>query len=81
MKLTKEIMVSASPDGMQDPLSSPLQDGSPVTTPARKGHAFPQGLEDPQVDCVEAERQVLQDRGFSEAAIKKALTATRDSSR
>ena len=36
-----------------------MQEGSSVTMPAQQGQALPHRLEDPQVDCVEAERRFL----------------------
>ena len=49
--------------------------------PTRQRHTLPHRLGDPPVDGVEAERHTLQDKGFSDAAIRTILAATCDTSR
>ena len=65
--MAEKVLVPLSPDGMQDPSPAPVHEGYLVTAP-----------EDSQVDCMEAERRSLQDRDFSQAAIKMILATTRD---
>ena len=70
-QLAEEVLVPPppSPDGMQNPSPALMQEGSPVTMPAQQGHLF------------HAEQHFLQDKGFSEAAIKMIFATTRDTTR
>ena len=54
------------------------QTGSPVTMPAQQKRALPYQPLNPPVGGVEAERRSLQDKGFSDAAIRTILSATHD---
>ena len=53
---------------------------SPVTIPAQQGRALPHRPGDSQVDNVEAEWCAIQDKDFSNAAIRTILAATSDTS-
>ena len=56
-----------------------MQTGSPVTMLVQQGHAVPHRPPlNPPVGCMEAERHTLQDKGFSDAAIRTILAATCD---
>ena len=79
--MAEEILVPPIlPYGMRDPSLTSTLGGSPVTMPARQGHVLPHQPGDSLVDGVEAEQRALQDKGFSDAAIRTILTATHDTS-
>ena len=79
--LAEEVLIPPSPpDDVRHPPLATMQTESPVTMPPRQGHALPHQLGDPPVDGVGAEWRTLQDKGFSDAAIRTILAATHDTS-
>ena len=79
-KLSEEILVSTTPpDDVLDPTPH-MQMEPPVTTPAQQGRALPHRPGDSPVNGVETEGCALQNRDFSDAAIRTILAAIHDTS-